>query len=198
MSDLWEAFGPASERIVDAFFEGREPEAQDLAAVRAVLDYDLWRLGFRADQREDLVAEALCRVLRAVRHGRVDRAANIAGFVRVVGRHTALDAGRYLARRPTESLDREFREASSDDQLAGLLDAMSSSGEVYAALALAVEDGELELAGLISQWLILAEVRGEAPSTREAAEALETNHMRIQRSLDQFGHYLARVRSTDA
>jgi DNA-directed RNA polymerase specialized sigma24 family protein len=198
MADLWGDYGPATRRLVDAFFEGEEPAEADVRAVRAVLDADFRRVGFDLHLREDLLADTLLRVFAAVRAGRVTREANVAGYIRTVARHCALDAGRYRSRRPTLPLVGDWPEPRSDDQVASLIDALADAEEVRAALALAVEEGDVELAGFIAEWLVMAERTDGSPSLRDAAEALGTNHVRVQRDLERFGHYLRRARRSVA
>jgi DNA-directed RNA polymerase specialized sigma24 family protein len=189
VEDLWEQYTPASKRLVDALFEGRDPSPRDVSTVRQVLHVYLRRLNLDADAREDIIQETLLLLISGVRRGIVDRTGNLAAFIRTIALNCMRDAGRYRSRRPIVASD-HLPEPIAEDGLARLLDAMASAEQVQAGLAAATEAGELDLVGFISEWLTLAERRGEAPSLREAAEELGTNHMHVSREIARFARYV--------
>lgn len=191
MEDLWEQYTPASRDLVEALFEERDPAPKDVATVRQVLHAYLRTLNLDVDAREDIIQETLLLLISGVQRGIVDRTGNLAAFIRTVALNCVRDAGRYRLRRPLVDSD-QLPEPMSDDGVAQLLDAMTSAEQVRAGLEAVTVDGELELATFVSEWLTIAERLGEAPSLREAAEEMGTNHMHVSREIARFAKYVQR------
>jgi DNA-directed RNA polymerase specialized sigma24 family protein len=190
------AAGDEFERAARALVEG-EPlfESRDLEVLERTLDSRLRRRfsTMSSADRSDVISEAVTRVLGAARAGRIDPEGNPAGYLWTAALHRALDV---LQSRETVVADVPDRPAPrSDDEIAAFLDAAASSREVIGAMRLAVEAGDGECARFVSEWLVLAERLGRAPSLREAAAALRTSHSTVRRTLTRFGGYLRDLRT---
>jgi DNA-directed RNA polymerase specialized sigma24 family protein len=186
---LWEKYTPASRRLVDAMFDGGEPAADDLATVRHTLQVYLASLGADAETRGDIVQDTLVLLISAIRRGAVDPEGNVAAYIRTIALNCWRDLGRYRARRPV--LDPAgLPEPVSDDEVARLLDALTSAERVSEALAAASSGGDPQLAAFISDWLAIAQRRGGPLPLRDAAKALGTNPVHVQRQLARFARYL--------
>jgi hypothetical protein len=190
----WQRYTEASGRLVEAFFAREEPAADDVAVVQRTLDIYLGQMGLDVDARQDIIQETMLLVLSGVRRGIVDRDGNLAAYVRTVALNCFRDASRYRARRPTVHSD-AVPEPASDGELARLIDALATAEDVGAAMNAAINDGEMDLANFISDWLTMAGRPGGKPTLREAAKALGTNHVRVERELERFAHYLRQARA---
>jgi len=174
---------------VGALFDGVDPAPEDVAVVRQTLHTYLGSLNLDWDAREDIVQETLLLLISGVQRKIVDRDDNLAAYIRTIALNCVRDAGRYRTSRPVVDTQ-SVPEPMSDDGVAALLDALSSGEQVRIGLSAATEAGELDLATFISDWLTLAGRLGESPSLREAAQALDTNHMHVSRQLERFAKYL--------
>src|SRR4051794_8568930 len=129
--DDWPRYRDAARRLVIAYSEGTAPQPEDVATVRELILHELRNSSLREPDREDVVSETLLRLLSALRAGRVDPQANVAGFVRIVARHCAYDIGRSAAseQRGVQRLKSELvdLQALSDDEIASLLNAQASA-----------------------------------------------------------------------
>jgi DNA-directed RNA polymerase specialized sigma24 family protein len=188
--DLWADYTPASRRLVESLFRSEAPDPADVDVVRRTLASYLASLNVEVGIREDLIQETLLLLVSGVNRGIVDPSSNLAAFIRTITLNCVRDAARYRGRRPLVDSG-QVPEPRSDDDLAGLIDAVSSATQVRAGLAAAIEAGDAELAGFIGEWLTLAERLEEAPSLREAAVALGMSHMKVSRQLARFGELVA-------
>ncbi|MDY7104621.1 MAG: hypothetical protein S0880_25835 [Actinomycetota bacterium] len=147
-----------------------------------VLDHGLRHFA-RARVDADVVSEALLRLIRAARAGKVD-ADHAAGWLLTTARHVASERARRAAPE-TESLDDPERLA---DPTAGDTDPVLTRDEVTAGLRAALAAGEYEAVRIATCWLDAA-ADGTTPSLRRVAELAEVSHPTVRAQLHKLRRF---------
>jgi DNA-directed RNA polymerase specialized sigma24 family protein len=140
---------------------------------------------------DEVVAEAITRLVFVAEDRRLDPTRPAGAWLRVVADHLALDAIRRHGRQDFAPLDEDAYSATTDeDALARLLDASAAIDDIRRALQSAQAQGETTTVTVVTTWLGLAEANGEPPTSRDVASRLGISHMTVQRTLKNFGSFL--------
>lgn len=181
------------EALVAVARAGREPSIAQLQAVLDVLRVWLAKRSLTNEDREEVSADAVFRLLRVARDGTLDPARPAGAWLRVVADHLALDALRRQRRVPELELFEEIHsDVREEERLVAFLESTAAESDVRDAMRAAAAAGEHEVVRVIASWLALARANGEAPSTRELGERLGLSHMSVQRTLRKFKGWLSR------
>jgi DNA-directed RNA polymerase specialized sigma24 family protein len=184
-----EATDPVDE-LLQSVRRGEEPSASQTAAVLSMVRLWLSRRGLTADELDDVATEAVLRLLRTEKKGRLDPTRSAGGWLRVVADHLTIDKKRRRQRAgpPGVPFDEAVHGgAGDDDRLASLLDETAAASDVRSALRAAADAGETTVVRVVTAWLGLAEANGEPPTSRELADRIGISHATVQRSLRTFG-----------
>lgn len=187
-------YGAAVRRLVIALVAETEPTTKDLRIILLHLEDELARRfpGLSLADRNDIIGDALAAFLGAVQEGKVRLEGEPGGYLWRTSQHRAVDR----LRRPTElPLDESPPETygPDDDAIAARMDERARASDIHLAIGLARADGNHRVNRTISEWLVLAQKNGEAPSTREVAVEMGVSHDTVARHLKTFRGYLARV-----
>jgi DNA-directed RNA polymerase specialized sigma24 family protein len=193
-NDAPDAYAEASQRLVVALLQQADPTAEDLQVVLLRLEDELARR-FRSlgvNDRNDIVGDTLMAVVGAVQEKKINLAHNPGGYIWRIAERRALDRLRRPAEVPLEeAIPPSY--GPDDDAIAARLDSRARASHVQRALDLARRENDHRVNRTVSQWLVLAQKNGAAPSTREVAASLDVSHDTVARHLQQFRDYLARV-----
>jgi RNA polymerase sigma factor (sigma-70 family) len=171
---------------------GEPPATSDVEAVRGVLRTWLARRGLKPEDLDEVVSDAVVRLLNVVELGHLDPDRSAGAWLRVVADHLAIDALRRRGRSSTLSFDEDFHGgARDDDRYAELLEQSAAAADVRQALRGAADAGESDIVRVVTTWLGLASDNRAAPSSREVGERLGISHMTVQRALKTFGRRLS-------
>lgn len=157
-----------------------------------ILERWLARRRLSPEDREEVIVDAVARLISAAEQNRLDPQRPAGAWLRVVADHLALDRLRRHGPEPAEFDEQVHWQGQEDERIAALLDRTAAAEQVAEALAGAVRDGELEVVRIVATWLDLATFDGEAPSSRRVAERMGISHMTVQRGLKSFAARLKR------
>ncbi len=144
----------------------------------------------------DVVSDVLEEFAASVSSGHVDPERVSLGYVLTRLRWRALDAHRRNARSPVVMYGMHPPEQpGADDAIVRELEALASVTDVVAAMRALRQAGDDDSAVVIRTWLDVADRSGKAPTLRQVAAELNTNHMKVARALDRFRTQLVAVRS---
>jgi RNA polymerase sigma factor (sigma-70 family) len=181
------------EAFVAATRSQGKPSAEQLQAVLDLLRVWLARRGLSDEDREEVSADAVLRLLRIVEAGKLDLDRPPGAWLRVVADNLARDRLRKVRRSAGLTLyDEAHVDIRDEDRLARFLDSTAASSDIRRAMRAAADAGEHEVVRVVASWLALAQAGGEAPSTRQVGERLGVSHMKVQRTLRKFGGRLSR------
>lgn len=171
--------------------------AADGAATRAAIDavfgeLRVWlaRRGLDEDELEQVSSEAVRRLIQAAEDRRLDPSRAPGAWLRTVAEHLATDLVR--KRRPTPLMLDEtsyVQQSVEDERLARMLDADAASADVLKALRRAGDEGDHQSVRVVTSWLRLAELTGEAPSTRDVKAETGLSHMTVHRAMARFSRF---------
>jgi DNA-directed RNA polymerase specialized sigma24 family protein len=165
----------------------REPASAEISAVADLLHTWLARRGLDPGEREEVIQDAIHRLLAYARKGTLDPARPPGAWLRVVADHLAIDKLRKRPNEPAIEFDEHRHGASSeDDGISAMLDRAAAEAEVLAATRKAAQAGRYDIVRVVATWRGLAQANGQAPSTREVADRLGISHMTVQRALNAF------------
>jgi DNA-directed RNA polymerase specialized sigma24 family protein len=180
------AVGAAAQRLSAAFAaDGSQAREEDHERVRTalltVLVVKVSALG--ATEICDVADEATTRLLEESR--RQGRALDHAfAWLRRTATNLAIDR---LRRLRLDSLDDD----SIEDELpARLLEQLESSDQVKAGLKVAIEENDIVVVQVITDYLDLADERDGFPSSREVAERCGYSHSTVLEALKRFARYI--------
>jgi DNA-directed RNA polymerase specialized sigma24 family protein len=184
------SFHDSAERLL-ALIGGAAPHARDARDLEVVLDGLTRFLGGRfpalsAAEVADLASESLARFLDAVRTGNFEPGRPAAPYLTRIAHNLAVS---HLRRARSGELP-HVEAALDDEALAHLLDARATSERLQFALQAAAERGDHVLLRVVRAWLVLAEQRSEAPTSREVAERLAISHTTVNEALGRLREYL--------
>jgi DNA-directed RNA polymerase specialized sigma24 family protein len=182
----------AVDALVAAVTRRRGGIVAETRAVEEVLTLWLRRRGLTDQEREEVVNDAVMRLIDMAGRGRLDPGRPAGALLRVIADHLAIDALRRRARTSGTPFDEAVHGGAVDDEsLSALLDRSAASADVRRALRACADEGRHELVRVITNWIALAAATGDAPTTREVAERVGVSHMTVQRALTAFGERLA-------
>jgi DNA-directed RNA polymerase specialized sigma24 family protein len=139
---------------------------------------------------EDLVDAVLLRFIAATRGGGI-RPELAGGYLARSVRNASIDLRRSRGggnERQPVPFDEERLMALpiDDDALSRMLAAHAARTDVLAGLARAVADERFTVVQVVTQWLELAELTGEEPSSRRVGFALDLSHTTVNNALQEF------------
>jgi RNA polymerase sigma factor (sigma-70 family) len=140
-----------------------------------------------ASELLDIVDEAIVKLLRALRQGRVERPA--VGYVTEIAKNEATSR-----QRTKDAILDQPEEGSDDEDLQRLLEASAARLDVDAAFRAARRCGDARTVRVISAWLDLAGSKHRAPTLREVAQKVGVSHTTVKNILRNSRKYFPGAR----
>jgi DNA-directed RNA polymerase specialized sigma24 family protein len=187
-------YAGAVRRLMLALVAGTEPESDDMKVILLHLEDELTRRfeSLSVADRNDVIGDTFTAFVGAVQEGKVSLGAEPGGYLWRTAERRALDRLRRPAELPLDEGSPPIHEAE-DDTIAARLDERACASDVDLAMGLGRADNNHRVNRTVSEWLVLAQRNGKAPSTREVAEVMGVSHDTVARHLKIFREYLERI-----
>ncbi len=193
-SESSQDYGTAVRRLMVALVAETEPTTEGLRVILLHLEDELVRRfpGLSLSDRNEIIGDSLTAFLGAVQEGKVRLEGEPGGYLWRTSQRRAIDKLRRPVELPLDGTPPDVY-GPDDDVIAARLDERAQAGDIHLAVGLARAEGNHRVNRTVSEWLVLAQRNGKAPSTREVAEAMGVSHDTVARHLKIFRGYLERV-----